>query len=105
MAQTQINILDGYCLAITLMITLAYQAISFAIAFTVKFDKLTDFMGGSNFVILSVLTLSLASIAPQDLDARQILASLFMIIWGVRLKGFLLFRILKTGSEDRFDDK
>jgi steroid 5-alpha reductase family enzyme len=34
-----------------------------------------------------------------------VVASLFIMAWGLRLSGFLLFRILKTGKDDRFDDK
>ena len=40
----------------------------------------------------------------DNIHARNIVASLFVILWGIRLSGFLLFRILKTGKDDRFDD-
>ena len=93
--------LDNYYLAITAIITVGYQLFFFAIAFTFKFDKLTDFAGGTNFAILAVTTLSMSG----HHTARQIIASLFIIIWALRLSGFLLFRILKTGKDDRFDDK
>ncbi|KAH9840516.1 DUF1295-domain-containing protein [Teratosphaeria destructans] len=96
-----VHVLDNYYLAITLLITIAYQLIGFSIAFTFKFDKLTDFMGGSNFVILAIITLSLSGTTV----ARQIVASIFIMLWAARLSGFLLFRILKTGKDDRFDDK
>ncbi|KAF2772113.1 DUF1295-domain-containing protein [Teratosphaeria nubilosa] len=96
-----IHVLDDYYLAITLLITIAYQLIGFSIAFTFKFDKLTDFMGGSNFVILAIITLSLSGTTV----ARQVVASIFIMLWAARLSGFLLFRILKTGKDDRFDDK
>ena len=36
-----VHVLDDYYLAITLLITIAYQLIGFSIAFTFKFDKLT----------------------------------------------------------------
>ena len=61
----------------------------------------TDFAGGSNFVILAVITLAFSG----HHTARQILSSLFLILWATRLSGFLLFRILKTCSDSRFDDK
>ena len=96
-----VHVLDDYYLAITLLITVAYQLIGFSIAYTLKFDKLTDFMGGSNFVILAIITLSMSGTT----NARQIVTSIFIMLWAARLSGFLLFRILKTGSDDRFDDK
>ena len=127
------HVLDDYYLAITAIVTVAYQLFFFSIAYTFKFDKLTgtfdlplplpfsltrtfisssqfthaklsvpDLAGGSNFAVLAVLTLALS--APQH-HARQIVASLFLIAWALRLSGFLFFRILRTGSDDRFDDK
>jgi steroid 5-alpha reductase family enzyme len=97
-----VRVLDDYYLAITWIITVAYQLFFFAIAFSFKFDKLTDFAGGTNFVVLSIITLSLS--AARD-NARNIVCSVFIMLWGARLSGFLLFRILKTGKDDRFDDK
>jgi hypothetical protein len=97
-----IHVLDNYYLAITFLITVAYQLFFFSIAFTLKFDKLTDFAGGTNFVLLAILTLAFSE---NRGDARNIVASVFIMVWAARLSGFLLFRILKTGKDDRFDDK
>ena len=36
-----VYVLDGYYLGITALVTVAYQLFFFAIAFTMKFDKLT----------------------------------------------------------------
>lgn len=60
-----------------------------------------DFAGGTNFVVLAIITLAFS----DHHNARQIVVSLFIMVWGLRLSGFLLFRILKTGKDDRFDDK
>jgi steroid 5-alpha reductase family enzyme len=96
-----VHVLDDYYLSITLLVTIAYQLIGFSIAFTFKFDKLTDFMGGTNFVWLAIFTLAMSGTT----HARQIVTSIFIMLWGARLSAFLLFRILKTGKDDRFDDK
>jgi hypothetical protein len=37
----EVHALDNYYLAITLLITIGYQLFFFAIAFSLKFDKLT----------------------------------------------------------------
>ncbi|KAI0839296.1 DUF1295-domain-containing protein [Hypoxylon sp. FL0890] len=96
-----VHVLDDYYLVITLLVTVAYQLLFFSVAFSFKFDKLTDFAGGTNFVILAILTLALS----RNPDARQVVASVFIMVWGLRLSLFLLFRVLKTGKDDRFDDK
>lgn len=49
---------------------------------------------------LALLTLLLG----QVFDARNIVASVLVMVWATRLAGFLLFRVLKMGSDTRFDD-
>jgi len=95
-----VHVLDSHYLAITLLVTVAYQLLGFAIAWTFQFDKITDFTGGSNFFILALLTLLIGN----TFYVRNIIASVFVMIWAARLAGFLLFRVLKTGSDNRFDD-
>ncbi|RPD55989.1 DUF1295-domain-containing protein [Lentinus tigrinus ALCF2SS1-6] len=95
-----VNVLDKYYLAITLLVTVGYQLTGFAIAWTFQFDKITDFTGGSNFFILALLTLLLG----QEFNIRNVLASVFVMVWAARLAGFLLYRVLKMGSDSRFDD-
>lgn len=99
------EIIDPYFLTLTLLVTIVYQLLFFSIAYTLRFDKLTDFAGGTNFALLSILTLSLSTRTTNPPAARQLVASLFLIVWSLRLSGFLFFRVLKTGKDDRFDDK
>lgn len=40
----EVHALDNYYLAITLLITIGYQLFFFAIAFSLKFDKLTGML-------------------------------------------------------------
>src|ERR1700753_2091468 len=59
-------------------------------------------MGGTNFILLAIITIACSG--ARD-NARNIVCSIFIMVWAARLSGFLLFRILKTGKDDRFDDK
>lgn len=96
-----VHVLDDYYLAISFLITLGYQAIFFGISVGFKTDQLNDVAGGTNFVLLAIITVSMYG----GRNARQIVDSIFIMLWGARLAGFLLFRIIKTGKDDRFDDK
>lgn len=59
---TQVTLWDDNYLAICAVVTVAMQLIFFLVAFACKFDKVTDFAGGTNFVILALLTFSLAQV-------------------------------------------
>lgn len=98
------QVLDRYDLAITLLVTIGYQLVAFAIAFTLKFDKLTDFAGATNFIFVALLTL-LLPLPEEHPNARSIVASILLVAWATRLGLFLLYRILQTGRDTRFDDK
>ena len=58
--------------------------------------------GGTNFVILAIVTFFVAG---PTWEPRQIVLTLFVIAWGLRLSLFLLYRILMWGEDRRFDDK
>ncbi|KAI0276860.1 hypothetical protein BGY98DRAFT_918963 [Russula aff. rugulosa BPL654] len=94
-----VHVLDRYYLAITALITVAWQLAGFFVAWTLQFDKITDFTGGSNFFVLALLTLLLGN----TYHARNIVTSVLIMTWAARMAGFLLFRVLKIGSDSRFD--
>ncbi|KAF7307398.1 Hypothetical DUF1295-domain-containing protein [Mycena indigotica] len=92
--------LDHFYLLVSLLVTVAYQLTGFAIAYTLQFDKITDLTGGSNFFILALLVLLLGG----TYQTRNIIASVFVLVWAVRIASFLFYRVLKTGHDGRFDD-
>jgi len=92
---------DPNNLLICLLVTILMQFSFFLVACTCRFDKVTDFAGGTNFVALAVLTFLLSG----TYSWRQILVTSMVVTWGLRLSGYLLYRIIKIGEDDRFDDK
>ncbi|CAL5362653.1 unnamed protein product [Camellia sinensis] len=53
------TVIDSHFLALTALVTVGYQFIFFLITALLKFDKVTDFAGSTNFIILAVLTVVL----------------------------------------------
>eukprot|EP00043_Microstomoeca_roanoka_P029578 m.22402 g.22402 ORF g.22402 m.22402 type:complete len:308 (+) comp9293_c0_seq2:179-1102(+) len=91
---------DTHFLGLTAIVTVGMQLVFFAIAYAFKFDKVTDFAGGTNFVLLALLTLGLGG----TYTTRQILVTTFVVVSRLELAILLLTRVLKRGKDDRFDE-
>lgn len=86
-------------LALTAIVTVGYQMVFFLITALLRFDKLTDFAGSTNFFILGIVTLYFKGTC----HFRQVVLTAFVVVWSLRLGLFLLMRILQWGEDRRFD--
>lgn len=85
---------------ITLVISLGIQLIFFTIAFLFQTDKFTDLTYGLTFIILALIGLFIH----QDFSTLEIILVAMVVIWGIRLAGYLFYRILKIKKDSRFDE-
>lgn len=90
--------IDLQALAVTLVASLVIQAAFFAIAATFKTDKVTDLTYGLTFVLLALWLL-----VKSDRDSTSLALAGMVTAWGLRLAGYLFYRILHMGRDARFD--
>ncbi|KAK8692669.1 hypothetical protein V6N13_070276 [Hibiscus sabdariffa] len=90
---------DKEFLYLTAVVTVGYQLFFFIIAVVLKFDRVIDFAGSSNFTIIALLTL----MKKGSWHLRQVVLTLLMVIWSSRLALYLLIRILRWGEDKRHD--
>lgn len=91
--------LDTYNLVGTLIISFGIQVLFFIFAATFKTDVFTDLSYSLTFVLLSLVLL----LGTGNLSFPQILLGAAVILWGIRLGGYLFTRILKMKKDPRFD--
>eukprot|EP01129_Flabellula_baltica_P001314 TRINITY_DN11201_c0_g1_i1.p1 TRINITY_DN11201_c0_g1~~TRINITY_DN11201_c0_g1_i1.p1 ORF type:complete len:297 (-),score=25.47 TRINITY_DN11201_c0_g1_i1:40-930(-) len=91
--------LDVYYMLLSAIITVIWQFLFFLIACTFRFDKVTDLAYGTNFFIISIACLLLNG----TYYMRQIIVTICITLWGLRLAIYLFVRINIIGKDDRFD--
>jgi len=72
----------------------------FAIAATRRTDVVTDLSYSLSFAVLAI---ALPFVGAHE--AVQLIASLLVLIWAVRLGGYLFRRILRIKVDHRFDER
>jgi steroid 5-alpha reductase family enzyme len=88
-----------FFLAITGIVTVGMQLLFFLIAYTCRFDKVTDFAGSTNFIVLVLLSL----LGAKNTSPRAIMVTAMVLVCRLELAVYLLYRVLKRGKDDRFD--
>ena len=83
----------------TLILSLTIQAIFFVFAALFKTDKLTDLSYGLTFIFLAFTTL----ISNPQPDLVKTTIFLTILIWGIRLSGYLFIRIMAIKKDHRFN--
>ena len=91
---------DEHFILVSLLITVCMQLSFFAIAYGLQIDKVTDFAGTANFLLLATVTLWFG----EDFSFPKIIGSLMVILWSLRLGAYLSYRILVWGEDNRFDE-
>ncbi len=86
-----------------LIISFTIHWILFVPAYILKTEKFYDITGTLSYLsILGFILYLKTNILNLILDERDLILSILILIWTVRLGGFLLYRILKTGEDKRF---
>lgn len=86
-------------ITIALFVALAINLVMFLIAFRFQSDKLTDASYAITFAVIA-----LWAFVRSPHNWLHVVLLIMVLAWALRLGGFLLYRILHTGRDTRFDD-
>ena len=86
--------------ALSVGLAFVIQWLAFIPAYVLQTEKFFDLTGSLTYIF----TISIAFVLSPRADDRAFLLAALVIIWAIRLGGFLFHRIKKAGKDDRFDE-
>lgn len=86
-------------LLVSLIISLGLNLAMFLVAFKFQSDKLTDISYAVTFISIAIL-----GAFWSHWSALSVLLLATIALWGIRLGGFLLYRVFIVGKDARFDE-
>jgi steroid 5-alpha reductase family enzyme len=89
-----------HILLLSLGISLLINLAMFLVAFWLCSDKLTDISYAVSFIVLVGVAFAQG---PNSYCLYDYLLTALVTVWGVRIGGFLLYRVMKKGKDGRFD--
>ena len=96
-------ILNGYSAVLyCAVICIGIQWVAWIPASIGKTERFYDLTGGLTYITLVGFSLWAGSQA-EPVSSRELIISLLVVIWSLRLSSFLYLRIHRTGKDGRFD--
>lgn len=82
-----------------LLFSVGVNLLLFLLAYLLRTDKLTDISYSLTFIAIASY-----SFLQSEQSTVDLVLTLMVIFWGIRLGSYLLYRIQHTGTDKRFDD-
>ncbi len=85
------------------IIVFGIQWLSWVPASVGQTERFYDLTGGMTYLVVVAFSLWVGS-ESEGISSRELLISILVAIWSIRLSGFLFLRIHHKGKDGRFDD-
>lgn len=83
-----------------LIVVVALNVFIFPVAYKLQTDKLTDITYALSFTALAIYGITMGL---GFSNASKLVIAGLILLWAIRLGGFLFYRVTKLGKDDRFD--
>jgi len=84
-------------------IDVGLQVIGWLISYCFQTEKIYDLTGSLTYITVAIFSLRCNNYQFNEDNWRQLILMILVIVWAVRLGGFLFYRVIASGGDSRFD--